>query len=110
MKSADTSKIDTEVKKISQTASKKIITQGKRHMHEESEEIKLDSRIQQPSAPKTKVDVKAQVEGQRSKKNSTAVKSTTVKPQSTFVAVVAVTPRKTVFDIIYVIMNNKFCF
>ena len=83
MKSADTSKIDTEVKKISQTASKKIITQGKRHMHEESEEIKLDSRIQQPSAPKTKVDVKAQVEGQRSKKNSTAVKSTTVKPQST---------------------------
>ena len=76
MKSADTAKIDAQVKKISATASKKIITQGKRHVHEESEEIKLDARVLQPSnAPKAKVDVKAQVECQRSKKNATAGKT-----------------------------------
>ncbi|CAG5088412.1 Oidioi.mRNA.OKI2018_I69.PAR.g11833.t1.cds [Oikopleura dioica] len=77
MKSADTAKIDTEVKKISQTASKKIITQGKRQVREESEEIKLDIRIAQPSAPKPKVDVKAQVESSRSKKNAPTGKPTT---------------------------------
>ncbi|CBY23997.1 unnamed protein product [Oikopleura dioica] len=86
LKSADTQKIDAEVKKISQTASKKIITQGKRHVHEESEEIKLDARVlQQPStAAKPKVDVKAQVECQRSKKNATTGKPTakTVKPNT----------------------------
>ena len=75
MKSADTAKIDAQVKKISQNASKKIITQGKRHVHEESEEIKLDARVLQPSnASKAKVDVKAQVECQRSKKNATSGK------------------------------------
>jgi len=86
LKSADTQKIDAEVKKISQTASKKIITQGKRRVHEESEEIKLDARVlQQPStAAKPKVDVKAQVEFQRSKKNATTGKPTakTVKPNT----------------------------
>lgn len=85
MKSADTAKIDTEVKKISQTASKKIITQGKRHVREESEEIKLDIRVAQPSAPKPKVDVKAQVECSRSKKNAPTGKPTTTvaaKPQN----------------------------
>ena len=77
MKSADTAKIDAQVKKISQNASKKIITQGKRHVHEESEEIKLDARVLQPSnASKAKVDVKAQVECQRSKKNATSGKAT----------------------------------
>lgn len=76
MKSADTTKIDAQVKKISATASKKIITQGKRHVHEESEEIKLDARVLQPSnAPKAKVDVKAQVECQRSKKTATTGKT-----------------------------------
>ena len=76
MKSADTAKIDAQVKKISATASKKIITQGKRHVQEESEEIKLDARVLQPSnAPKAKVDVKAQVECQRSKKNATTRKT-----------------------------------
>jgi hypothetical protein len=75
MKSADTAKIDAQVKKISASASKKIITQGKRHVQEESEEIKLDARVLQPSnAPKAKVDVKAQVECQRSKKTATTGK------------------------------------